>query len=90
MVPVAASRPKIYNNIATITVIKIKGIKTMNHDIIPKPFSHKAFNKNVINIIIIILKNAVLYNPLIESIIIWVNENITYINAGPHRFIYIC
>jgi hypothetical protein len=38
----------------------MKGIKTMNHDIIPKPCLHNAFNKKVIKIIIIILKNAVL------------------------------
>mgnify|MGYP000135364917 CR=1 FL=1 len=34
-----------------MNVIKIKGINTKNHEIIPKPFLHKTFNNNV-NIII--------------------------------------
>jgi hypothetical protein len=31
-VPVAASKPNIYNNMLTITVIRINGINTITHD----------------------------------------------------------
>jgi hypothetical protein len=47
----------------------MKGINTIIHEIIPKPPSHKAFNKIVTIIIIINLKSAVLYSPLYKSII---------------------
>ena len=60
IVPDVAFSPKMYNNIATINVIKINGIKTIIHEITPKPSSHKAFNKNVINIATIVFINAVL------------------------------
>jgi hypothetical protein len=65
--------------------IKIKGINTNIQEIMPIPDSHNAFKSIVIIIITIALKNAVLYNPLNVSIIIWVNEKATYINAGAHR-----
>jgi hypothetical protein len=84
-VPVAASNPKMYNNILTIKVIKINGINTIIHDIIDIPDLHNAFNKNVMTIITINLKKAVLYNPLNVSITICVNEKATYINAGAHK-----
>jgi hypothetical protein len=83
--PVAGSRPNTYNSIVTITDIKMNGIKTITHEIIPIPDWHKAFKSIVIIIITIILKNAVLYKPLNVSIIICVNENATYINAGAHK-----
>jgi hypothetical protein len=84
--PVAGSNPNTYNNMATITDIKIKGTNTIIHDIIPIPDWHRAFKSIVITIITIALKNAVLYSPLKVSIIIWVNENAIYINAGAHKF----
>ena len=83
--PVAISNPNIYNSILTITVININGINTIIHDIIPIPFSHNAFNNKVhINMTINFI-NAVLYKPLNVSIIIWVVEKTTYINAGGHN-----
>ena len=84
--PVSGSRPNTYKSIATITDIKINGINTISQDIIPIPDWQSAFKSIVIIIITIILKNAVLYNPLNVSIIICVNENATYINAGAHKF----
>jgi len=64
----------------------MNGINTINQEIIPKPLSHKKFNK-IVNIIVThALKKAVLYNPLNVSIIICVTEKITYINAGGHKF----
>jgi hypothetical protein len=66
--PVAASRPKTYKSIATITDIKINGINTIIHDTIVIPDWHRAFNKKVMIIITINLKKAVLYNPLNVSI----------------------
>jgi hypothetical protein len=47
--PVAASSPKMYNNMLTMTVIRIKGIKTMIHDTTPNPLSHNMFN-NIVTI----------------------------------------
>jgi hypothetical protein len=91
--PVAGSKPNTNKSIATIIDMKIKGIKTIIQDITPIPDWHKAFNKNVMIIITINLKNAVLYKPLKVSIIIWVKEKAKYIKAGAHisilLFIYI-
>ena len=74
--PVVAFNPKTYNNILTITVININGIKTINHEITLNPPSHKTFNKNVTKNATIDLKNAVLYCSLNISIIICVHEKI--------------
>jgi hypothetical protein len=43
------------------------GTKTNIQDINPKSKSHNIFNINVMMIVIIILTNAVLYNPFIKS-----------------------
>jgi len=77
MEPDAASKPNIYNNIVTITVIRINGINTIIHDITPIPDWHNAFNKSVTIHMTINLKNAVLYRPLNVSIIICVIEKTT-------------
>jgi hypothetical protein len=74
-VPVAASSPNTYNNIATITVIKINGMNTRTHDMTVIPPWQSAFKRKVIVTMTINLKNAVLYSPLNVSITIWVNEN---------------
>jgi hypothetical protein len=37
MEPDAASKPNMYNNMVTITVIRINGINTIIHDITPIP-----------------------------------------------------
>jgi hypothetical protein len=75
--PVAGSKPKTYNRITTITDMKIKGINTIIHDIIPIPAWQSAFKRMVIIIITITFKKAVLYNPLKVSIIICVREKAT-------------
>ena len=74
--PVEGSNPNIRSNILTIKVIKINGINTINHDIMPKPRSHNKFNNTVKIAVTHIFKNAVLYEPLMVSITICVNEKI--------------
>ena len=39
--PVDGSNPNISSKILTTKVIKMNGIKTINHEIIPKPLMHK-------------------------------------------------
>jgi hypothetical protein len=63
-------------------VIKINGIKTMNHEIMPKPALHNKFSASVNTIITINFKNAVVVSPLNISIIIWVMEKAKYNIAG--------
>ena len=48
----------------------------------PRPFLHKKFNIIVNPIMIINLKNAVLYRPLNVSMTIWVNVNPMYKITG--------
>ena len=58
-VPVAASSPNTYNNIATITVIKINGMNTRTHDMIVIPPWQSAFNRKVIVTMTINLKRGI-------------------------------
>jgi hypothetical protein len=60
---------------AIINVMKINGMNTMSQEMMPKPWIQSAFSKKVINAATIAFINAVLYRPLIESIIICVIEN---------------
>jgi len=68
VVPIDILIPNTYNKVLTIALIKINGIKTNIHDIIPKFFSHNKFNNKVIIIVTINLIIAVLYNPKYMSI----------------------
>ena len=70
-------------------VIKIKGINTINQEIVFKLFIHKIFNRLVINVAIIIFIKAVSYKPLNILIMICTKENTKYIKAGAQRFILI-
>ena len=67
--------------------MNINGIKTINHETIPIPRSHKMFNNIVITAATTSFINAVLYKPLKVSIIICITEKIKYINAGEHNCI---
>jgi hypothetical protein len=90
--PVNGDRPNIINNKVVITVIVIKGINTINHDIIVNPRWQRRFSKNVKIIITINFTKAVLYICLNKSTIIWVREKAIYNKAGAQKslkFIYI-
>ena len=49
--PVVDFKPKMYNNIATITVISTNGINTIIHEMMLNPPKHNTFNKNPMTII---------------------------------------
>jgi hypothetical protein len=60
--------PNTKNRIVVMYVIKINGMNTINHDMIPSPDAHKTFNATVKIIITRNFKNAVLISPLNISI----------------------
>jgi hypothetical protein len=78
-------RPNTTSNNVVITVIVIKGINTINQEIILNPRWHKIFNNIVNNIIIINFNRAVLYMWLNESMIMCVREKAKYSNAGAQK-----
>jgi hypothetical protein len=59
-------------NVRTVVmyVIKINGIKTINHEMIPSPALHNKFKTTVNTIITMNFRNAVVVSPLNISIII--------------------
>jgi len=60
--------PNTKTRIVVMYVIKINGINTINHEIIPNPDAHNMFNAIVKIIITRNFKNAVLVSPLNISI----------------------
>ena len=78
------------SKVVVITVIKIKGIKTMNQEINVKPDLHNKFKIIVKIIITKNLRIAVLNECCNVSIIICTVENPIYSIAGGHKLnIYI-
>ena len=68
--------------IVVIIVIIMKGTKTINHEITPKPRLHNTLRIIENTIITMNLKKAVFIIPLKISIMIWVTENAIYKRAG--------
>ncbi len=58
--PVLGSKPNANKSVVVITVINIKGTKTINQEIIPKPWSQSILSMIVKSIITMNFKNAVL------------------------------
>jgi hypothetical protein len=83
--PVDGSNPNTKRRMLVITDIRTNGIKTIIHEITLNPRSQRMLRRSVKRIIIVNLRMATLYNPLIVSTTTCVIEKTRYIKAGEHN-----